>query len=388
MAKITGTPIIEVAANKYKNLDTLCYRGSAPLAHLALISQPDIFDQVSNPGGLQRDLSPKHASDAFEYVHRARDADRPRAFPEVVLNVRDKRILKMEENGLNALKLQFNISDMKDGKVYVSRVDGNHRLYYASGDDRRDALLTEVPFQIHIGLTQEQERSLFVDINSNQKGLNSSHLAVMQSRLTEDELEIKNHLDRWIANRLSKDPQSPWHGLIHEGGSKKGTRAQGLTRLINFASIQGGISKLLSKSQYIHDLGDAELQYVIIRSYWQAVRNVFADEWSRPKHYLLLKNIGVWSFSILAAAIIDRCMPVGKVDVIDFSRYLTQTRSRFDWNKDAVGERAVAGMSGNKAALIIAAAMAGELTDEVSGSNVIKQIQDHLRSQLKSSTGA
>jgi hypothetical protein len=40
-------------------------------------------------------------------------------------------------------------------------------------------------------------------------------------------------------------------------------------------------------------------------------------------------------------------------------------------------------MSGNKAALIIAAAMAEELTDEVSGSNVIRQIQEHLRSQIK-----
>jgi DGQHR domain-containing protein len=383
MAKITGTPVIELTAHKYKNLDTFCYRGSAPLAHLALISQPDIFDQVSNPGGLQRDLSPKHASDAFEYVHRQRDADRPRAFPEVVLNIRDRRILKMEENGSNPAKLQFLISDMKEGKVYVSRVDGNHRLYYAAGDDRRDPLLAEAPFQIHIGLTQEQERSLFVDINSNQKGLNSSHLAVMQSRLTEDQLEIRTHLDRWIANRLSKDPQSPWHGMIHEGGSKKGTRAQGLTRLVNFASIQGGIGKLISKSQYIHDLGDAELQYVIIRSYWQAVKSVFAAEWSQPKDYLLLKNIGVWSFSILAATIIDRCIPAGKVDVLDFSRYLSQARARFDWSKGAAGERAVAGMSGNKAALIIAAAMAEELTDEVSGSNVIRQIQEHLRSQIK-----
>jgi DGQHR domain-containing protein len=289
----------------------------------------------------------------------------------------------MEENGSNPAKLQFLISDMKEGKVYVSRVDGNHRLYYAAGDDRRDPLLAEAPFQIHIGLTQEQERSLFVDINSNQKGLNSSHLAVMQSRLTEDQLEIRTHLDRWIANRLSKDPQSPWHGMIHEGGSKKGTRAQGLTRLVNFASIQGGIGKLISKSQYIHDLGDAELQYVIIRSYWQAVKSVFAAEWSQPKDYLLLKNIGVWSFSILAATIIDRCIPAGKVDVLDFSRYLSQARARFDWSKGAAGERAVAGMSGNKAALIIAAAMAEELTDEVSGSNVIRQIQEHLRSQIK-----
>ena len=382
MARMTGIPAVELTAFRSKNLDTISFRGSAPLAQLALISQPDIFDQVTNPKGLQRDLSPKHASEAYEYVHRARISEYPRAFPEVVLNVRDKRVLRMEEvDGSLVVKLQFSVSDMKDGKVYVSRVDGNHRLYYSAGDDRRDPLLADVPFQIHVGLTQEQERSLFVDINSNQKGLSSSHLAVMQNRLTADEIEIRDHLDRWITSKLSNDPASPWHGMIHEGGSKKGTRQQGLTRLVNFASIQGGVAKLLSKSQYIHDLGDAQLQYVIVRNYWQAVKLAFSVEWANPKEYLLLKNIGVWSLSILAAAIIDRCMPLARVETSDFARYLQQARSRFDWSKDSTGERAVAGMSGNKAALIIAAAMAEELTDE-SGSNMIKDIQDRLRTQL------
>lgn len=380
--KLTGINEVELTAYKSKNLDTVCFRGSAPLAHLAMISQPDIFDQVTNPKGLQRDLSPKHASEAFEYVHRLRNAEYPRAFPEVVLNVRDKKILKTEElNGNPVVKLKFTISEMKDGKVSVSRVDGNHRLYYAAGDDRRDPLFTEVPFQIHVGLTQDQERSLFVDINSNQKGLSSSHLAVMQNRLSPEEIEIRDHLDRWIASKLSRDPQSPWHGMIHEGGSKKGTRQQGLTRLVNFASIQGGISKLLSKSQYIHDLGDAQLQYMVLRNYWQAVKLVFSEEWANPKDFLLLKNIGVWSLSILAASIIDRCMPLGRVDIKDFAHYLKQARSRFDWSKDATGERAVVGMSGNKAALIIAAAMAEELTDEAGG-NMIKEIQDQLRAQI------
>src|ERR1039457_3020704 len=173
MAKMTGIPALELTAFKSKNLDTTCFRGSAPLAHLALISQPDIFDQVTNPKGLQRDLSPKHASEAYEYVRRDRNQEYPRAFPEVVLNVRQKSVLRevSEEEAAPLVKLQFTVSDMKTGKVYVSRVDGNHRLYFAVGDERRDPLLAEVPFQIHVGLTQEQERSLFVDINRNQKGL-------------------------------------------------------------------------------------------------------------------------------------------------------------------------------------------------------------------------
>ncbi|HEX9199572.1 MAG TPA: DGQHR domain-containing protein [Acidobacteriaceae bacterium] len=383
MSKLTGINSVELTASRGKNLDTICYRGSAPLAQLALISQTDIFDQVTNPKGLQRDLSPKHASEAYEYVHRAKDGEYPRAFPEVVLNVRDRKVLDVVDEEGSASKLRFSIADMREGKVYVSRVDGNHRLFYAAGDDRREPLLSEVPFQLHIGLSQEQERSLFVDINSNQKGLSSSHLAVMQNRLTADEIEIRDHLDRWIASKLSKDAGSPWHGMIHEGGSKRGTRQQGLTRLVNFASIQGGVSKLLSKSQYIHDLGDAELQYLVIRNYWQAAKQTFSLEWATPKDFLLLKNIGVWSLSILGAAIIDRCMPQGKVSIDDFAFYLRQARARFDWSKEATGERAVAGMNGNKAALIIAGEMAKELTAE-GGNNMIRDLQTNLRSQLPS----
>jgi DGQHR domain-containing protein len=299
----------------------------------------------------------------------------------VVLNVRDRKILEQADDEHGVTKLRFSIADMRDGKVYVSRVDGNHRLFHAAGDERRDPLLAEVPFQLHVGLTQEQERSLFVDINSNQKGLSSSHLAVMQNRLTAEEIEIRDHLDRWIASRLSKDSASPWHGMIHEGGSKRGTRQQGLTRLVNFASIQSGVSKFLSKSQYIHDLGDAQLQYIVIRNYWQAVKQAFALEWATPKDYLLLKNVGVWSLSILGATIIDRCMPLGKVATDDFAYYLRQARARFDWSKDATGERAVAGMNGNKAALIIAAEMAQELTAE-GGNNMIREVQLNLRSQI------
>lgn len=381
MSRLSGVSVIELSAQKTKNLDTACYRGSAPLAHLAMISQPDIFDQTSNPEGLQRDLSPKHASEAYEYVRRARDKSFPRAFPEVVLNVRDKSILTLQDGDGELSSLKFSVTDIKEGRVYVSRVDGNHRLFYAAGDERREPLLADIPFQLHVGLSREQERSLFVDINSNQKGLSSSHLAVMQNRLTADEIEIRDHLDRWIASRLSKDPQSPWHGMIHEGGSKKGTRQQGLTRLVNFASIQGGVSKMLSKTQYIHDLGDAELQYVVIRNYWRAVKSVFSEEWATPKKSLLLKNVGVWSFSILGATIIDRCMPLHQVDEEHFAHYLKQARARFDWNKDATGDRAISGMSGNKAALIIAAAMAAELTTE-SGTNSIKELQNRLRSQV------
>jgi DGQHR domain-containing protein len=384
MAKLQGVSVVEMVAVKTDNLDTECYRGSAPMAYLTALSQADVFDQVSNPTGLQRDLSSKHASDAYEYVARDPVPEYPRAFPEVVLNVRSEKCVEIEPidgvdvDGLQPYRLRFHLDRMKGTKVYVSRVDGNHRLNLAAGDDRaREPLLAHVPFQLHIGLTPEQERSLFVDINSNQKGMNTSHLAMMQSRLTPEQTEIRDHLDRWIGKRLVDDAASPWHGMVHLGGSKGGSRTQGLSRPVNFVSLLAGIKKLLSKSQYIHDLTDPHAQYALIRNYWRGVKTVYAEEWGNPKEFLLLKNIGVLSLSILGGTIIDRCIPQGKAGAPDMAHYLKQSRTRFNWSKEATGEGAVVGMSGNKAAMVIAAEMGKELTDNTDITS-INELQQQL----------
>ena len=44
--------------------------------------------------------------------------------------------------------------------------------------------------------------------------------------------------------------------------------------------------------------------------------------------------------------------------------HLRQAKARFDWGRDAFGTDAISGMSGNRAAIIIAGEMATELRDE------------------------
>lgn len=384
MAKLTGISELSIIGFQSRNLDTVCFRGDAPLAHLALISQSDVYDQVVNPKGLQRDLSPKHASEVYEYVSGPKVESHKRAFPEVVLNVRDPKLVKIEElytdekTGLKVFRLRFEMEAMADkSKTYVSRVDGNHRLFYAAGDEKRDPLLVNSPFQLHVGLTRDQEGLLFVDINANQKGLNTSHLALLQHRLTDEEREIKDHLDRWITSKMTQDPDSPWHGVVG-GGSNKGAKTQNLSRLVNFVTLQTGVSKILAKSQYIRDFTNPDVQYAVIKNYWKAVKTVFSNEWANPKEYLLLKNIGVLSLSLLGGTIIDRCLAKGKSSVEDMIFYLRQAKGTFDWNsKLNPGEGTVVGMSGNKAADIVAGAMAAELHDP-SGENFIKQIEESL----------
>src|SRR5258708_5212565 len=123
----------------------------------------------------------------------------------------------------------------------------------------------------------------------------------------------------------------------------------------------------------------------MIRTCCRAVKSAFRTAWATPKESLLLKNVGVLSFSLLGGTIIDRCIPRGKHSVADMAAYLHQVKTRFDWSTTAnPGENTVVGMSGNKAALILAGEMAAELT-EPSGENTVKDLQDKLHAQMAAS---
>src|SRR5258705_9119635 len=76
--------ILKIPVLKSRVLGVDVVRGYARLCDLATISDPDIYDAKSNPTGTQRDLSPKHAKDAYEYVQREDVA----FWPEVFLALR------------------------------------------------------------------------------------------------------------------------------------------------------------------------------------------------------------------------------------------------------------------------------------------------------------
>src|SRR5947199_9468547 len=85
---------LEVPVIKGTVLGVNVYRGFARLCDLARLSKADIYDQVNNPTGTQRDLNPKHAREAYEYV-RTHDL----AFwPEVFLCAREPKVINFSPN--------------------------------------------------------------------------------------------------------------------------------------------------------------------------------------------------------------------------------------------------------------------------------------------------
>jgi len=347
---------MELLTLKGTNLNTPVYRGFASMKDIATVSAPDTFNQDKNPMGLQRDLSKKHSREGYYYAEGAQKVpDYPRLWPEVILNVRDTGVVKVvpvdKSHNIYKIIIYEDKIDKALPRPQISRTDGNHRLYYGAGDPENEwpPLDVSTPFSFTIGLTPEQEASIFVDINYNQKAMNTSHLAHLKTRLTPSERLESEEPALWIANNLARDPKSPFHGIIYLGGEKE--KVQGVTRRVNLAALRYGVQLTLKESIKLRGFSEIEPKYVLIRTYWNTVAKTFPLEWADPKRYLLLRSFGVWCMSMLGAEIIDRCIarhvdPSKYED--EFVSYLRQISLDVDWDATEGNVRGYGGRPGAK----------------------------------------
>lgn len=339
---------IELYALEGKSFGLVTYRGYAKLSDLARISQADIYDESNNPGGIQRDLDKRHALEAYEYAAFGKGKlGEYRLWPEVVLNVRDPSVVRQEAEtkvgGLVLTKLSFDTNkiDKSSTSPQVSRVDGNHRLHYAEGDDKGKSPVEEItPFSITIGLDVAGEQALFADVNDNQKGMNTSHLHNIRYRLTPQMKTMETLPELWISEKLHEDPDSPFLGLVYKGG----VRSQGSERYINLTSFKDGVELLLSSGKTLKTIPGSPgtrvpAQYLLIRNYWNAVKKIYSSDWNKKS--LLLKGVGYRAMSIAGGDIIDRCLAEGKTNSNDMETLVERTRKTrlddgrsLDWAND------------------------------------------------------
>jgi len=303
-------------------LGVKAYRGFALLSDLAGISRADIFDQVNNRLGTQRNLSVTHARKAYEYV-----SDREKAFyPEIILNIRDESYVNLSarqcHNGSSFAVLSFVKDPRASDQVIVSRLDGNHRLWFADGHDGNFAPVGRSASFCFVVLPKlEDELELFRDINDNQMGMNTSHLENITARLLgEKVLKVKNPA-AYIVQRLQKDPKSPLHARIHEGGSiRKGATLSGLT----IANLSLAVKDMLTRSARLSQFPDTDAQFEVIKNYWKAVQKWLPEAWEHPREYIIFKGVGLYATCYVGIEVIDRCLMKGKYEPDDMLAYLKQ----------------------------------------------------------------
>lgn len=357
---------ISINVIKGKALGVNVYRGFANLCDLSLISKADIYDSKTNPTGTQRDLSPKHAREAYYYVKNSVVG----FWPEVFLSARIKDCFTFKEypntNGKYGY-LEIEVDEISSlNNVQISRVDGNHRLHFADGRTKDyPALEREVSFCLAYDLELEQEILLFRDINNNQKRMNTSHLDNIEVRLSkEDEIKRKDPA-LYIAKLLSTDSHSPLFERIFEGGKNLGPN------MIPLRTLKSGIQYMLSRPTKLTALKDPDAEYRVIKNYFDAVKLWQPDAWKNPSEYVLLRGAGLWGICFIGANVIDKGLSLGKFDTDNLLKILKSGKN-WDWSKKGSFE----GLSGRGGAVKISDMVTAELTDEnnISVSELYKQI--------------
>lgn len=328
------------------------YRGYAKLSDLARISRADVYDKKKNPKGTQRDLSPKHAREAYAYIKTRSFA----FWPEVFLCARVPNVLSFTGipglPSVGTLSIRRDIAE-KSARIAISRVDGNHRLQYADGrTEGFPAVDKDVSFCLAYGLTIEQEITLFRDINDNQRKMNTSHLENIEARLTPEQQLKRDEPALYIAKSLGEDPESPLNDRVYYGGA----RSPGWS--IPLKTLKTGIQYMLSRPTKLTALGDVDAQYRVIRNYFGAVRKWVPAAWDDPKKYLVLRGSGFWGICFIGAEVIDRVLAEGKYRVEDMHRILKSGRE-WDWSSSGDFQ----GLGGRGGALKISDRVTSEFQD-------------------------
>jgi DGQHR domain-containing protein len=329
------------------------YRGFGRLCDLSGMSKPDIYDQKKNPTGTQRDLSPRHAKEAYFYVKNNEFA----FWPEVFLCVREPKICTFtaDSKGSDYGTLTVDLSELnKLTKVGISRVDGNHRLHYADGKSKDFPPIEKiVSFCLAYDISLEEEIKLFRDINNNQKRMNTSHLDEIEVRLNPSGQLKRTDPDLYIAQQLSNDLKSPLNGRVYEGGVSIGPNA------IPLRTLKTGIQYMRSRTIKLNALKDPDAQAKVIMNYFDAIKKWVPDAWKEPRQYIALRGVGLWGICFIGANVIDRVLTKGEFDTENMLKIL---RSGKTWDWSNKGE--FQGLSGRGGAVKISEMVTGEFQEE------------------------
>lgn len=364
-ADIGSRIVIPVIRSKILGVDVV--RGYARLCDLASVSRADIYDARLNPTGTQRDLSPKHARDAYLYIQQ----EEVSFWPEVFLALRRPEVCKLKatvpQKGFYELTIDV-AAIRRSPSISISRVDGNHRLHFADGaSDGYPPIKKLVSFCLAVEISKNDELKLFKEINDNQRRMNTSHLDNITLRVSEEVAVIRREPELYIAKRLMDDPDSPLSGSVFAGGKKE------VARFIPLRTLKTGIEYMFSRPTRLNAVDDINVQVKLIKSYFSALKKWEPDAWKQPQAFLMARGAGLWGVCFLGAEIIDRVLARSKFGAEDMLKVLKSGRS-WNWSKDGDFR----GLSGRSGALEIRNKIVQDLVDDsgVSLKSLIKQISD------------
>lgn len=216
----------------------------------ATIEIKDLFDYcfVSRRSdkpidGFQRSLNINRAKDIANYL----DSGQGSIPTPIILSAQDEAQLKYDINK--------QILTYYPKKFSFLVIDGQHRLfgYHLATKNYK------VPVAIYFNLTKSDEVKLFIDINTNQRGVPASLLLDIKY-LAERETSTEEKL-RKLFNKLNTESSSPLAGLLSPNENKKGK----VTRV----TFNRAFDKLYENN--VFSKISEEKQYELLRNYFKAL---------------------------------------------------------------------------------------------------------------------
>ena len=320
---------IQIQVSRFEQNGQVMFVGMMNSSDIIRIADVDVRDEQTNPNGYQRYRDESRCRRIAEFINEPTSA-----LPgSILLNLRGSAtfVSDSEEDSHGMLLIPN-----RKGTAWI--VDGQHRMGGFEYTEREFML----PVVLFENLPRRQEMINFSIINDTQKGINTSLTLSLLGELREniEDWKIQAHD---IAYQLNRDPDSPWFERINMTGAK------GMHRPVNLASFANALKPLLRQHGFFQTM-DLNDQVLLLKRFWNATRDMFPDAWSEPRRHILLKTLGVYAMSQVAAYVFELCAANGG----DFSQkrmqeYLSPLVG-FDWHRNTSPFRALGGLKGSKEA--------------------------------------
>jgi len=273
------------------------YRGSVKACDLEPATWIDFYDEEVNPMGYQRPFNEERSGEAARY------AEESNAFwPESILAIRDEE-LEDEADKVTYKFVPVSIGS-KFGELIVdyneqrtetienhvfkwrrafSQVDCQHRLGKMGNSDK------SVTVCIIPGIDRTQEAIIFKTINDKQKKISTSLVdAIIQ--LSQNQFEAPEV--HWGFS-LGRDVGSCFYKKVN----MEGKNIAGQTYLVTLRTLQTSIHSLVGGKGFINtnmtDSAAYDQFYILIRSYWNEVRDLWPNEFTDTRNFKLMTVPGL-----------------------------------------------------------------------------------------------
>jgi len=323
------------------------YRGCMKACDLEPATWIDFYDEEVNALGYQRPFNAKRSQNAANYT------EEPKAFwPESILAIRDNSEVDNEDDKViykftpvsAGGKFGELIVDYNDKRTETigdqvfkwrrafSQVDCQHRLGKMSTSDK------SITVCIIPGINRREEAIIFKTINDNQKRVSTSLVdAIIQ--LSQNPFEAPEV--HWGFS-LSRDVGSCFYKKVN----MEGRNIAGQAYLVTLRTLRTSISSLVGGKRFINanmtEPAVYQQFYILIRSYWNEVRNLWPNEFSDIRNFKLMMVPGIKGLARYSRKIFRDAFEVGNNSTSLGSRINQVGTHVMDWSsagplRDATG---------------------------------------------------